>query len=103
MMMPSPHFSNCGRPARPSICSTSCGDSSTHADFSGEYICVPLMITVCAGRFTPHASVIVDTSTWISPRPNSSSTAVRSERQSPAWWMAKPAGSSCFRSSFLIA
>jgi hypothetical protein len=28
------------------------------------YTCVPLMMTVWAGRFTPHASVAVDTSTY---------------------------------------
>ena len=63
MMMPSPWESYWGRPARPNICMTSSGDSSPQAPFSGLYTWVPLMITVWAGRFTPQASVAVDTST----------------------------------------
>ncbi len=63
MMMPSPWESYWGRPARPNICMTSNGDSSPQAPFSGLYTWVPLMMTVCAGRFTPHASVAVETST----------------------------------------
>ena len=35
-------------------------------------------MTVCAGRFTPHASVDVDTNTWICLSANRSSTSVRS-------------------------
>ena len=30
---------------------------------SGRLACVPLMMTLCAGRLTPQASVAVDTST----------------------------------------
>ena len=52
-----------GRPARPSICITSIIESSVHLPFSGSYTCVPLMITVCAGRLTPQARVAVETST----------------------------------------
>jgi len=63
MMIPSPWESYWGRPARPNICMTSSGDSSPQAPFSGLYTWVPLMMTVCAGRLTPHASVAVDTST----------------------------------------
>ena len=97
-MMPSPKVSNWGRPARPSICMMSSGLSSHQRPFSGLYTCVPLMITVCAGRLTPHASVAVLTSTCVWPSANSSSTSVRSERFMPAWWMAKPKGSSSFSS-----
>ena len=89
MMIPSPCSSarpmNCGRPARPSICITSIIDSSPHVPFSGEYTCVPLMMTVCAGRLTPHASVAVLTSTWMWPSAKRSSTSVRSARVMPAW------------------
>lgn len=63
MMTPRPWVSYCGRPARPNICMTSSGPSSCQAPFSGLYTCVPLMITICAGRFTPHAKVAVDTNT----------------------------------------
>lgn len=47
---------------------TSSGESSTHFPFSGEYILVPLRITVWAGRLTPQASVAVDTNTCTRPR-----------------------------------
>jgi hypothetical protein len=57
-------LSYCGLPARPIICNISSGDNSTQDPFSGEYICVPFSITVCAGKFTPHASVAVDISTY---------------------------------------
>mmetsp|Transcript_15707 Transcript_15707/g.53639 ORF Transcript_15707/g.53639 Transcript_15707/m.53639 type:complete len:336 (-) Transcript_15707:647-1654(-) len=54
------------------------------------------MITVCAGRFTPHARVAVHTSTLSTPAANARSTSVRSERSMPAWWHPKPLGkSSC--------
>ena len=77
----------------------SSGDNSVHRPFSGLYTCVPLMMTVCAGRFTPHASVAVDTSTCTWPPANRSSTSLRSARAMPAWWMAKPYGSTSFRSA----
>ena len=99
MMMPSPNVSNCGRPARPIICITSWKLNSSQPPFSGLYICVPLMITVCAGRFTPHASVAVLTSTCTCPSAKSSSTSVRSARLIPAWWMANPYGSTSRRSA----
>jgi len=60
---------------------TSSALSSTHLPFSGLYICVPLMITVWAGKFTPQASVEVDTRTWICLSANKSSTNVRSTLQ----------------------
>lgn len=80
---------------------TSIGDSSSHAAFSGLYTWVPLMMTVWAGRLTPHASVAVDTSTCTWPSANRSSTRVLSDRAMPAWWMAKPWGSRS-RSSALL-
>ena len=45
-------------------CRMSRAPSSVQRPFSGLYTCVPLMMTVCAGRLTPQASVAVDTSTW---------------------------------------
>ena len=62
-MMPSPKESYWGRPALPNICITSNGESSPHAPKTGLYTCVPLMITVWAGKFTPQASVAVETKT----------------------------------------
>ena len=50
------------------------------------------MITVCAGRLTPHASVAVEHSTWTWRSAKRSSTSVRSARARPAWWIAKPYG-----------
>lgn len=38
---------------------------SCRPPFSGLYTSVPLMITVCAGRLTPHARVAVHTRTYI--------------------------------------
>lgn len=46
--------------------STSSMLRSCSPPFSGLYTSVPLMITVCAGRFTPHASVAVHTRTFAS-------------------------------------
>lgn len=45
-------------------CKMSRAPSSVHLPFSGLYTCVPLMMTVCAGKLTPQANVAVDTSTW---------------------------------------
>lgn len=44
-------------------CNTSNAPNSTQRPFSGLYTCVPFMMTVCAGKFTPHANVAVDTRT----------------------------------------
>ena len=44
-------------------CSTSKAPNSTQRPFSGLYTCVPFMMTVCAGKFTPQANVAVDTRT----------------------------------------
>ena len=59
-------------------CMTSSAPSSTQRPFSGLYTCVPLIMTVCAGRLTPQASVDVDTKTWMCRSANKSSTSVRS-------------------------
>jgi len=48
------------------------------------------MMTACAGRLTPQASVAVHTSTLINPSENSLSTRLRSCLSMPAWWMLKP-------------
>jgi len=56
------------------------------------------MITVWAGRFTPHAKVEVETKTWMWRSANKSSTRVRSTRFIPAWWIANPKGKSSFSS-----
>lgn len=61
MIIPSPSVSKCGLPALPNICIISCKLTSTHLPYSGEYTWVPLIITVWAGRFTPHAKVAVET------------------------------------------
>ena len=53
-----------GLPARPNICITSRGLSSCQLPLAGLYTWVPLIMTVCAGRFTPHAKVAVDTNTY---------------------------------------
>mmetsp|Transcript_574 Transcript_574/g.1538 ORF Transcript_574/g.1538 Transcript_574/m.1538 type:complete len:267 (-) Transcript_574:621-1421(-) len=101
MTMPSPNVSNCGRPARPIICITSSGESSVQRPFSGLYTCVPLMMTVCAGRFTPQARVAVLTSTCTCCSRNRSSTRDRSDRGIPAWWIANPYGRRSFSSRSL--
>lgn len=44
-------------------CSTSSMLMSCKPPFSGLYTSVPLMITVCAGKLTPHAKVAVHTRT----------------------------------------
>jgi hypothetical protein len=44
-------------------CNTSNAPNSTQRPFSGLYTCVPFMMTVCAGKFTPQAKVAVDTRT----------------------------------------
>ena len=74
----------------PPTCMTSSIPSSLNPPALGSYSCVPLMITVCAGRFTPHASVAVHTSTFTTPSLNIFSVRVRSARSIPAWWMPKP-------------
>lgn len=48
--------------------STSSMLRSCSPPFSGLYTSVPLMITVCAGRLTPHARVAVHTSTFGVPK-----------------------------------
>jgi len=63
IMIPSPFVSYFGLPALPIIYNISYGDNSTHFPYSELYIYVPLIITVCAGKFTPQAKVEVDTST----------------------------------------
>ena len=52
--------------------------------------CVPLMMTVWAGRLTPQASVAVETRTWMWRSAKRSSTSVLSSLDMPAWCMAKP-------------
>lgn len=59
--------------------------SSTHRPFSGLYTWVPLMMTVWAGRLTPHASVDVDTSTWMCRSAKRSSISVRSTLKEDNW------------------
>lgn len=51
------------RVGRGVTCMTSSMESSRKPPALGSYSCVPLMTTMCAGRFTPHASVAVHTST----------------------------------------
>jgi hypothetical protein len=63
MIIPSPFVSNLGLPALPIIYNISYGLNSTHLLYSGEYTYVPFIITVCAGKFTPHARVAVETNT----------------------------------------
>jgi hypothetical protein len=63
MIIPSPFVSNLGLPALPIIYNISYGLNSTHLLYSGEYTYVPFNITVCAGKFTPHARVAVETNT----------------------------------------
>ena len=63
IMMPSPNESYGYRPARPNICITSSPLSSSQDPLAGLYTWVPLMMTVWAGRLTPHAKVAVDTRT----------------------------------------
>ena len=57
---------------------------------------VPLMMTVCAGRLTPQASVAVQQRTFTWPSEKRRSVRLRSERSMPAWWMPKPDLKSCF-------
>merc|ERR1711871_196182 len=58
-----PLSSNCGRPARPIICSTSViGKSTYRPDFPSKNS-VPLTTTSRAGKLTPHARVEVETKT----------------------------------------
>jgi len=57
---------------------TSSAPSSTQRPFSGLYTWVPLIMTVCAGRFTPQARVDVETKTWMCLSANRSSTSVLS-------------------------
>ena len=49
-----------------------------------------MMMTVCAGRFTPQASVAVQHSTLMTPHSNICSVIVRSDRSIPAWWIPMP-------------
>ena len=58
-MIPSPLVSNLGLPALPIIYNRSWLLNSTHFPSSGEYTYVPFIITVCAGKLTPHANVAV--------------------------------------------
>mmetsp|Transcript_18092 Transcript_18092/g.68344 ORF Transcript_18092/g.68344 Transcript_18092/m.68344 type:complete len:217 (-) Transcript_18092:343-993(-) len=60
------------------------------------------MMTVCAGRLTPQASVAVQQSTLISPAMNSCSARLRSLRSMPAWWMPMPMPTSSRSSWFLL-
>jgi len=90
MIIPSPVLSYYGLPALPIICKISYGDNSTHLPFSGLYICVPLMITVWAGKFTPHAKVAVEIRSCKCLSANRSSTSVLSFQLRPAWWMPTP-------------
>ncbi len=82
--MPYPFSSNRGLPALPSICIISCRESSVHLPYSGEYTCVPLMMTVCAGKLTPQAKVAVDTKMFKCRSANSCSTKSLSDLVSPA-------------------
>jgi hypothetical protein len=99
--MPSPNLSYYGLPALPIIYSMSYGLSSTHLPYSGLYIYVPLMITVCAGRFTPQASVAVDTNTLIWLSAYNYSTSNLSFLSRPALWMPIPYGNKSFKSWLL--
>ena len=90
MMIPTPNWSNCGLPALPSICITSSWLSSSHLARVGLYTSVPLITTVWAGRFTPHARVAVETKTWRCPSEKRSSTRVLSDLLRPAWWTPMP-------------
>ena len=56
----------------------------------------PLITTVCAGRFTPHASVAVEHKTFNRRSRNKRSTRSRSMRVIPAWWMPIPHGMTYF-------
>ena len=109
MIMPSPSVSKWGLPALPSICMISWRLISTHRPCSGEYTWVPLMMTVWAGRFTPQASVAVETKIFKCLSANSSSTKSLSGLDKPAWWIPIPSTSSSFKSlleivySFVIA
>ena len=67
---------------------------------------MPLIITVCAGKFTPQASVAVHTSSWIKPSENSFSIRLRSERSIPAWWHPNPFSTSsltCYLKNVYLA
>ena len=46
--------------------------------------CVPLIITVCAGKLTPQANVAVETKTWMCLSAKRSSTSVLSTLVMPA-------------------
>ena len=44
-------------------------DNNRFKSHTGKtFTCVPLMMTVCAGKLTPHAKVPVDTKTLIIPQ-----------------------------------
>lgn len=62
---------------------------------------VTLMITACAGRFTPQARVAVHTSTLMWPLENMLSIRLRSDLNMPAWWIPKPSGNISFICLFL--
>jgi len=83
-----PLVSNCGLPARPNICCTSRMPRSTF--LPSTYRSVPLMITWCAGRLTPHASVEVVHSTMMYFSANAFSIKVRSLRLMPALCIPNP-------------
>ena len=52
------------------------------------------MMTVCAGRLTPQASVAVQQSTLMWPCEKRRSVRLRSLRSMPAWWWPKPRSNS---------
>ena len=60
------------------------------------------MTTVCAGRFTPHASVAVHTSVLTTPAANILSTSDLSDRSMPALWHPNPLAKSSFTSGFRL-
>ena len=49
-----------------------------------------LIITVCAGKLTPHAKVAVEIKIPICFSANKSSTNHQSFQFKPAWWIPKP-------------
>lgn len=57
------------------------------------------MITVCAGRLTPQASVEVQTSSLSRPHSKSCSVSERSGRSMPAWCTPMPLANSCCTSA----
>mmetsp|Transcript_6513 Transcript_6513/g.22398 ORF Transcript_6513/g.22398 Transcript_6513/m.22398 type:complete len:217 (+) Transcript_6513:6165-6815(+) len=90
MMTHWPSCSNCGLPALPAICRHRDRSYSTYLECLELQCLVDLRTTRYAGRFTPYAKVLVEHSATRRLDRKSSSTTLRSEGPSPAWWKATP-------------